>query len=246
MSLRRRLSGIFGCSSKALFSIINRTSEGVQRSVYRIIVNVPGLLLQLTLMCLLASSASAESADHEKGKAVFQACRHCHNVLTDARKAGPSLRTLFGKVRLVNGKRATEQNVIQLITDGYNGMPSYRYILRPEDWTELMPYLKSLRARPEVAPVLKTIRGSDEEVLATGKKIYAEHCTSCHDKPNEGPENTPELLRVYRREALASGEPVEEATIVPRIREGHAGMPAKQDVLDDAALFALFAFLRVQ
>lgn len=222
------------------------TSGGIQRSAYRIIVNVPGLLLQLTLMCVLASSATAESADHEKGKAVFQACRHCHNVLTDARKAGPSLRTLFGKVRLVNGKRATEQNVIQLITDGYNGMPSYRYILRPEDWTDLMPYLKSLRARPEVAPVLKAIRGSDEEVLATGKKVYAEHCTSCHNRPNDTPEKTPELLSVYRRETLASGDPVGEATIVPRIREGHAGMPAKQDVLDDTALFALIAFLRVQ
>jgi cytochrome c2 len=202
-------------------------------------------------MYLLASSATAESGDHEKGKAVFQACRHCHNVLTDARKAGPSLRTLFGKVRLVNGRRATEQNVIQLITDGYNGMPSYRYILRPEDWTDLMPYLKSLRARPEVAPVLKTIRGSDEQVLATGKQVYAEHCTSCHDKPNhdnpnDGPEKAPELLSIYRRETLASGEPVEEATIVPRIREGHAGMTAKQNVLDDDALFALIAFLRVQ
>ena len=197
LGLLKRLSPADGVPEKAspptslvagvrrYFSVINMTSGGIQRSAYRIIINVPGLLLQLTLMCVLASSATAESGDHEKGKAVFQACRHCHNVLTDARKAGPSLRTLFGKVRLVNGKRATEQNVIQLITDGFNGMPSYRYILRPEDWTDLMPYLKSLRARPEVAPVLKTIRGSDEEVLATGKKVYAEHCTSCHNRPND-------------------------------------------------------------
>ena len=47
----------------------------------------------------------------------FRRAAICHNVLTDARKAGPSLRTLFGKVRLVNGKRATEQNVLQLITE---------------------------------------------------------------------------------------------------------------------------------
>jgi mono/diheme cytochrome c family protein len=203
---------------------------------------VPGHRLKLILACLLAAPVLAETPDHEKGKAVFQACRHCHNVLTDARKAGPSLRTLFGKVRLVNGKRATEQNVVQLITDGYNGMPSYRYILRPEDWTDLMPYLKSLRARPEIAPVLKIIRGSDEEVLATGRKIYADHCGSCHDRSEK---DKPELLSVYRRETLSTGEPVEEATLVPRIREGHAGMPAKKDVLDDAALFALIAFLRI-
>ena len=215
--------------------------------MYRIIINVPGLLLQLTLICLLASSATAESGDHEKGKIVFQTCRHCHNVLTDARKAGPSLRTLFGKVRLVNGKRATEQNVLQLITEGFNGMPSAPIHPAPGrlDGPDALPQSSS-RARPEVAPVLKTILGSDEEVLATGKKVYAEHCTSCHDKPNDGPGKTPDLLEVYRRDTLASGEQVQEATIVPRIRGGHAEMPAEQDVLDDAALFALIAFLRVQ
>lgn len=133
--------------------------------------------------------------------------------------------------------------MIQLITDGYNGMPSYRFILRPEDWADLLPYLKSFRARPEVAPVLKTVRGSDEEILATGKKVYADHCAGCHDKPEKA---RAELLTVYRRERLTSGEPAGEATIVPLVRDGHSGMPAKKDELDDTALFALIAFLRIQ
>ena len=54
---------------------------------------------------------------------MFQSCASCHNVLTDARKSGPSLRTLYGKVRLINGKRTTDDNVLNLILEGYNGMP---------------------------------------------------------------------------------------------------------------------------
>lgn len=170
------------------------------------------------LLALLAGVAFGQPA-------VFQACSHCHNVQTDARKSGPSLRTLFGKVRLANGKRANEQNVVQLISEGYNGMPSYRYILRPEDWNELLPYLKTLRARPEVAPVLKAIRGSDGEILSAGKKLYNAHCINCHDTPPAG---------------------IVEEKAVPLIRNGHGGMPPKNDMLDEPALFSLIAFVKAR
>lgn len=200
-------------------------------------------LLRFTLIGLSLQASGAQTPEQERGMEVFQACRHCHNVLTDARKAGPSLRTLFGKVRLVNGKRAMEDNVIRLIEEGYNGMPSYRYMFRQEDWNNLLSYLKTLRARPEIGPVLKVVRGSDEEILATGKKLYAGHCGSCHDASDAA---VPGLLRVYSRESLSTGEPVKEATIVPRIREGHGGMAPKKDVLDDASLFSLIAFLKAQ
>ena len=186
-------------------------------------------MLQLTLLSLIAIAGQSDTPDVEKGKVVFQACRYCHNVLTDGRKAGPSLRTLFGKVLLVNGKRAIEQNVVQLITEGYNGMPSYRYLLRPDDWEHLLAYLKTLRGRPEINPVLKPIRGSDDDILAAGKKHFSEHCGSCHEV-----------------QKLLSGEPVKESAVVSRTREGHGGMPSKKDILDDADLFALMAFLKAQ
>jgi cytochrome c2 len=201
------------------------------------------LLLYFALAGLTLTASQLQTPDPQRGKAVFQACRDCHNVLTDARKAGPSLRTLFGKVRLVNGKRAMEQNVAELIIEGYNGMPSYRHMFRPDDWNDLLSYLKTLRARPEIGPVLKPIRGSDEEILSAGKKNYAEHCGSCHDAADS---KVPELLRIYTRDTLSTGEPVKEATIVPRVRDGHAGAPALRDVLDDAALFSLMAFLKAQ
>ena len=106
---------------------------------------------------LLTPAVKAQTTAEARGRDVFRACGGCHNVLTDARRAGPSLRTLFGKVRLINGKRALEQNVRDLVTEGYNGMPSYKNLLRPQDWEDLMAYLKTLRGRPEINTVLRPI-----------------------------------------------------------------------------------------
>ena len=189
------------------------------------------------------TSLAAQPTPEEKGREVFRACGGCHNHQTDARKMAPSLRTLFGKVRLINGKRTNEQNVMELVTEGYNRMPAYKYMLRPQDWQELMAFLKTLRGRPEIVPVLQPIRGNDDEILKTGKAHYSEHCASCHESAGG---KTPDLLGVYKREALADGGRVEEAAIVKRVREGHGGMPPKADALDDAALFTLVAFLKAQ
>ena len=191
---------------------------------------------------LLTPAGHAQTTAEARGKDVFRACSGCHNVLTDARRAGPSLRTLFGKVRLINGKRALEQNVRDLVTEGYNGMPSYKNLLRPQDWEDLMAYLKTLRGRPEINAVLRPIRGSDEDVLNNGKKFYLEQCGECHAEPANG---TPEILTVYKRSQLANGDPVQEATILRRIREGHGNMPANSSP-DDALLFSLIAYLKAQ
>jgi mono/diheme cytochrome c family protein len=199
--------------------------------------------VRLLLATASAAAFGAQSTPAEKGREVFRACSGCHNVLTDARKSGPSLRTLFGKVRLINGKRAIDQNVMELVTEGYNGMPSYKNMLRPQDWEELMAYLKTLRGRPEITPVLRPIRGSDEEILSRGKKIYAEECESCHAP---GEEKIPDLLTLYKRPAFENGERVAETGIVQRIREGHGEMAPKAETFDDASLFTLIAYLKAQ
>ena len=206
---------------------------------WRMTVRVLKVLFAANILAFAQSEPSLE----DKGKDIFRACSGCHNVLTDARKSAPSLRTLFGKVRLINGKRTSPESVRELITEGYNRMPSYRYLLRPKDWEELMAYLMTLRARPEISPVLKPIRGSDEDILSAGKKLYDDECAGCHSKEGSG---APDVLKVYSREKLATGEPVEEETIIPRIRQGHGGMPPKAEALDDAALFSLIAYLKAQ
>jgi mono/diheme cytochrome c family protein len=204
---------------------------------------MPFRTVRILLTFVLTVSIQAQSTPEEKGREVFRACGGCHNYLTDGRKMAPSLRTLFGKVRLINGKRTNEQNVMELVTEGYNRMPSYKYMLRPQDWEELMAFLKTLKGRPEIVPVLKPIRGTDEEILKAGKTHYADHCGSCHGAAGA---KAPDILTVYKRETLAGGELVEEAAIVRRIREGHGGMPSKSGDLDEAALFSLVAFLKAQ
>jgi mono/diheme cytochrome c family protein len=204
---------------------------------------MPSCTVRILLSLLLAVGLEAQPTLEEKGREVFRACGGCHNYLTDARKMAPSLRTLFGKVRLINGKRTNEQNVMDLVTEGYNRMPSYKYMLRPQDWEELMAFLKTLRGRPEIVAVLKPIRGTDDEVLASGKALFAEHCESCHASSGG---KFPDLRTLYKRETFADGARVEEAAIVRRVREGHGGMPAKPDTFDEAALFSLVAFFKAQ
>jgi cytochrome c2 len=111
--------------------------------------------------------------DPANGKALFQTCAGCHNVSNDARKMGPSLRSLFGRVTLRNGKHADDENVRAIVLDGYNGMPSFRYSFKPEEIDDLMAYLHTLRAKPEPA-------ASPSE----GAAYFKAWCARCH-KPED-------------------------------------------------------------
>ena len=129
---------------------------------------VPSLLF----LTLLASCAHAQG-DAEKGKALFQTCAGCHNVTTEARKMGPSLRSLFGRVTLRSGKHADDENVRAIVLDGYNGMPSFRYSFKPEEIDDLMAYLHTLTAKPEPAPP-----------ASEGAAYFKAWCARCH-KPED-------------------------------------------------------------
>jgi mono/diheme cytochrome c family protein len=186
------------------------------------------------LIFLDAYTLAIQGADVARGKAVFYPCGSCHNTLTDARKAGPSLRTLFGKVRLTNGKRVTDENAIALILDGYNGMPSYRYQIQPDDQRDLLAYLKTLRGRPEFPPALPMVRGTDAEILKDGQEYFASHCGSCHQARA--------LQAIYQKGTLANGTRAQDATVLASIREGHSG--AAGIALDERTLFCLLAYLK--
>ena len=78
------------------------------------------------------------------------------------------MRSLFGKVTLRNGKRATEENVRAIVLDGYNGMPPFRYNLTAEQADDLMAFLLTLKAKPE-------------EVATSGDApLFKAYCASCH------------------------------------------------------------------
>jgi cytochrome c len=103
----------------------------------------------LTVFCLAAlaftyASKADDKGDAAKGKEVFEQCGVCHNVDTDEKKMGPSLKGLFKKAKLSDGKKVTEQNVRAKINAGGNGMPAYEDMLTDEQKNDLLAYLKTL------------------------------------------------------------------------------------------------------
>ena len=90
------------------------------------------------------SSAADKAGDPEKGKEVFEQCAACHNVDTDEKKMGPSLKGLYKKGKLANGKKVTDAVVKDIINKGGNGMPAYADLLTDEERAHVLAYLKTL------------------------------------------------------------------------------------------------------
>jgi mono/diheme cytochrome c family protein len=177
--------------------------------------------------CLAAFAAG----DPIKGKDLFITCAGCHNVENDQRKMGPSLRSLFGKVTLRNGKRATEENVREIVLEGYNRMPPFRSNLTAAQADDLMAYLLTLKGKPVESA------GSPEAAA------FQAYCISCHNPALRG-ERGPDLRGLFKREKLASGDPLNEKTVRTIIDEGHANAPAYKDWIDDPARQRIVEYLK--
>src|SRR5450755_1349678 len=77
---------------------------------------------------------AAKPGDAEKGKASFDDnCAVCHNTSTDEKKMGPTLKGLYKRATLKNGKKMSDANVLAVINAGGNGMPSYEDMLNDEE-----------------------------------------------------------------------------------------------------------------
>jgi len=188
----------------------------------------PILILAAALECVAALAADAVT-----GKQLFITCAGCHNIENDQRKMGPSLRALFGKVTLRNGKRATEENVREIVLDGYNGMPPFRTNLTPEQADDLMAYLLTLKGRPAEAA------GSPESLA------FQAYCMSCHNPALRG-ERGPDLRGLFQREKLSSGDPVNEKNVRAIIDEGHAKAPAYKEWVDEPTRQRILDYLKSQ
>jgi cytochrome c2 len=95
---------------------------------------------------LFAGSALAadKAGDAAKGKEVFEQCSVCHEVATDEKKMGPSLKGLYKKGKLKNGKAVTDANVLAVVNAGGNGMPAYQDMLTDAEKADLIAYLKGI------------------------------------------------------------------------------------------------------
>ena len=99
----------------------------------------------LLLAVLGAGVATAQKGgDAAKGKEVFEQCQVCHNVDTDEKKMGPSLKGLFKRKTLQSGKPVNDANVLAQINAGGNGMPAYADMLSADDKANLLAYLHTL------------------------------------------------------------------------------------------------------
>jgi cytochrome c5 len=74
-----------------------------------------------------------------------------------------------------------------------------------------------------------------------GREIYYYKCWFCH---NEFVKDIPQLSGLYRKPNLLSGQPVSDATVKEKLRDGGPAMPAYKYALSDADLDDLMSFLR--
>jgi virginiamycin B lyase len=74
---------------------------------------------------------------------------------------------------------------------------------------------------------------------ARGETIYFYKCWMCHNKYAKG---GPYLQDIYQREKLVSGDPVSDAAVAAKIKEGGPGMPAYRSDLSDTDIADLQAY----
>ncbi len=88
--------------------------------------------------------AAGGKGDAAKGKETFDQCAVCHNVDTDEKKMGPSLKGLFKHKTMAGGKPVNDANVLAQINAGGNGMPAYADMLSADEKANLLAYLHTL------------------------------------------------------------------------------------------------------
>lgn len=102
------------------------------------------ILLSASLSVGVAAAQNASKGDAAKGKQAFEQCTICHNVDTDEKKMGPSLKGLFKRKTLQSGKPVNDANVLGQINNGGNGMPAYGDMLSADDKANILAYLHTL------------------------------------------------------------------------------------------------------
>jgi cytochrome c len=85
-----------------------------------------------------------DKGDPAKGKEVFEQCAGCHNADSTEKKLGPGLKGLYSKDKLVNGKKPSDESVLQQVNEGGNGMPGYKELLSDQEKKDLLAYLRTL------------------------------------------------------------------------------------------------------
>jgi len=105
----------------------------------------------ITLLCagaiaLAGFNLYGQKGDAKAGKEVFENnCGVCHNSDSTEVKMGPGLKGVFKRDKMTtSGKPTTDANILAKISEGGNGMPSYKDILSDEEKANVIAFLKTL------------------------------------------------------------------------------------------------------
>jgi cytochrome c len=109
-----------------------------------ILISAGSVVFSIFLAVELTAGQKPAKGDPAKGKEAFEQCAVCHNVDTDETKMGPSLKGLFKRKTLKNGKPVNDANVLAQINSGGNGMPAYADMLSADDKANILAYLHTL------------------------------------------------------------------------------------------------------
>jgi cytochrome c len=103
-----------------------------------------GATLATAAFLTAAPQDTKNAGDVAKGKETFEQCGACHETESDEKKMGPSLKGVFKRAKLTNGKKPTDATVLEVINKGGNGMPPYEELLSAEEKNNVIAYLKTL------------------------------------------------------------------------------------------------------
>ena len=78
--------------------------------------------------------------------------------------------------------------------------------------------------------------------VAKGKETF-EQCSMCHNVDTSEKKMGPSLKGLFKRKALQSGKPVNDANVLGQINAGGNAMPAYQDILSAEEKANVLAYL---
>ena len=103
-----------------------------------------GAIVAAVMSVVVQAQDNKDRATASRGKEIFDQCSGCHSAETDEKKVGPSLKGLFRRSKLRNGKPVTEKNIRSRIEQGGDGMPAFSELLSDKEKIDLISYLKTL------------------------------------------------------------------------------------------------------
>ena len=103
-----------------------------------------GAIVAAVMSVAVQAQDNKDRATASRGKEIFGQCSGCHSAETDEKKVGPSLKGLFQRSKLRNGKPVTEKNIRSRIEQGGDGTPAFSELLSDKEKIELISYLKTL------------------------------------------------------------------------------------------------------